>query len=321
MSKISCIDDLLTASANPAPSEPKEVPKAPVEKAAPVEKPENVEVEYESDDADEAAPALNEESDDNDEDAEADKGEEKAVSENEADVDEYGNPKEVIPKGLKDRLDRKEKKHQEEMAKRDYQIQQLQQQLSTNGASKEVQQAVKDFEHDPNSEIGWEQQLTDFVEKAFTNMQTKQQNQKRQEQEQQAERQFVEKFTKGMQRFGDFAEVVGTLPLDDAMTLALRGMADPTAFIYAAGKRQATEIERIAKLSDPYARMVEMGKLEERMRKNKVATKAPRPLAKMKEDSHPRVTPKPKEANGDDLLARADANRIASVKNRQGARR
>ncbi len=124
-----------------------------------------------------------------------------------------------------------------------------------------------------------------------------------------------------MDRFTDFREVVGSQPIDDAMTLALRGMGDPSAFIYAASKRHPQEIERIAKLPDPYARMVEMGKLEERMRRNKPSTKAPRPLGRTKEDATTKVTPKQKDTTGDDLLAKADAKRLSTVKTRHKANR
>ena len=145
--------------------------------------------------------------------------------------------------------------------------------------------------------------------------------QQRQAQEQQAEQAFRQKFTQGMERFSDFREVVGKLPMHDDMTMALRGMNDPTAFIYAAAKRQPGEIERISKLPDPYARMVEMGKLEERMRRNKATTKAPRPLGRTKEDTTARVTPKQKEMTGDDLLAKADAKRLSNVRNRYAKNR
>lgn len=324
MSNISSIDDLLMGVGNsqqPATPEHKEKLQ---EKPEPVEEMDkdddaNVEVEYESDpmpdDEDDSDP------DDGGDDDEPASKKQPVEEPQEDEVDEYGNPKERMPKGMKDRLDRKERQHQQEVAQRDHEIAQLRAQLAQQGASKEVQQAVKDFTYDPNEEKGWEQQLSDFVKQTVTNMHSDQQNQQRQAQEQQAERAFRQKFTQGMERFSDFREVVGSMPMDDAMTLSLRGMADPSAFIYAASKRQPQEIERIAKLPDPYARMVEMGKLEERMRRNKPTTKAPRPLGRLKEDSTARVTPKQKETTGDDLLAKADAKRLATVRNRHARNR
>jgi hypothetical protein len=98
------------------------------------------------------------------------------------------------------------------------------------------------------------------------------------------------------------------------MTLALRGMNDPAAFIYAASKREPQEIERISKLRDPYARMVEMGKLEERMRRNKPITKAPKPLGRTQEDLGIPQSKKSKEPTIEDLIAKADAKKLANIR-------
>jgi hypothetical protein len=261
-------------------------------------------------------------SNESDEYVEADEGKkDEAHAEPEYEEDEYGNKKERIPPGMKDRLDRKEKQHQREIEQRDRELQALRQQLQSQGASREVQQAVKDFKYNPNDEVSWEQQLSDFVKQTVNNMHRDEEQKQRQMQEQQAEHEFAQKFTKGMDRFVDFREVVGSMPMDNAMTLALRGMADPSAFIYAASKRQPQEIERISKLRDPYARMVEMGKLEERMRRNKPTTKAPRPLGRTAEDATTKVTSKQKDMTGDDLLAKADAKRLATVRKRHGSNR
>ena len=63
-------------------------------------------------------------------------------------------------------------------------------------------------------------------------------------------------------------------------------MDDPAAFIYAAAKTQAPELERISKLSDPYSQAVELGRLEERMRKSRASVSgAPRPIDQIKGDS------------------------------------
>jgi hypothetical protein len=59
-----------------------------------------------------------------------------------------------------------------------------------------------------------------------------------------------------------------------------------------------------------------MGKLEERMRKNKPTTKAPRPLGRTPEDAPSKTKAKEKDSSGDDLLARADAKRLSTVKTR-----
>ncbi len=316
---ISNIDDLLMGVGNSqqatTPEHKDKEEKAPIEEIEP-ELP-----EY--DDTDETAPATDGNDDDTDEsENDTDVKENKTESsDDEVEEDEYGNKKERMSKGMKDRLDRKEKQHQREIEQRDLELQQLRQQLSSTGASKEVQQAVKDFKFDPNEEVTWEQQLSDFVKHTVSNIDSDKKQKEREIQEQTVQREFQQKFTKGMDRFGDFREVVGSQPIDDAMTLSLRAMADPSAFIYAASKRHPQEIERISKLPDPYARMVEMGKLEERMRRNKPTTKAPRPLGRTREDATTKVQPKQKDTSGDDLLAKADAKRLSTVRTRHKANR
>lgn len=325
MSKISSIDDLLMGVGNSqqaATPEHKEKIQKEDEEKAPIEEIEDDNVDY-GEPEDDAGESDDKEdvSDESDEDADADDEKPDESDDGEADLDEYGNKKERMSKGMKERLDRKEKQHQREIETRDRELQALREQLQQKGASKEVQQAVKDFKYDPNEEVSWEQQLSDFVKQTVTNLQKDEQQQSRQREEQAAHQQFVQKFQKGMERFSDFREVVGSQPMDDAMTLSLRGMSDPTAFIYAASKRESKELERISKLPDPYARMVEMGKLEQRMRRGKPVTKAPRPLGRMKEDTTAKVKPKQKDTSGDDLLAKADAKRLATVKTRHRSNR
>ncbi len=327
MSNISSIDDLLMGVGNSQqPATPEHKDKLQDEKA-PIEEMEPDEMDDESTDE------LPDNSDDNDDDTDETEGDTDGDDEAKSDKkgesqddegdeeDEYGNKKERMSKGMKDRLDRKEKQFQREIEQRDHELQVLRQQLANKGASPEVQQAAKDFKYDPNDEGSWQQQLTDFVKQTVNSMTTETQERERAIKDGQIQREFHKKFTQGMDRFGDFREVVGAQPVDDAMTLALRGMSDPAAFIYAASKRHPQEIERISKLPDPYARMVEMGKLEERMRRNKPTTKTPRPLGRTKEDATSKVVPKQKDTTGDDLLAKADAKRLSVVRTRHKANR
>jgi hypothetical protein len=324
MSNISSIDDLLMGVGNSQqPATPEHKEKLDNEKPdrAPVEEVEPETPEYEEDDT--SGETI--ESDDDSEDTEgkaAGKTEGKdETHDEEFEEDEYGNKKERMSPGVKERLDRKEKQHQREIEQRDFELQQLRQQLANQGASTQVQKAAADFKYDPSDEASWQQQLTDFVKHTVNNMHSEQEQKQRDTQEKQVEREFHQKFSQGMERFGDFKSVVGNQPIDNAMTLALRGMSDPSAFIYAASKRQPQELKRISELRDPYARMVEMGKLEERMRRNKTTTKAPKPLGRPTEDAIAKAKPKQKDTTGDDLLAKADAKRLATVRNRHKANR
>lgn len=318
MANISSIDDLLMGVGNsqqPATPEHKDLTPEPIEMI------EDELPDYEPDDAPSQPETHDEPHDEPDDDLSDDDSSQDVTPEPQYDEDEYGNRKERMPKGMKDRLDRKDRQHQQEVAQRDREIEQLRAQLQQQGATPAVQQAAQDFQYDPDDNTPWQQQLAKFVRQEINNMTQEQVKQQRDREEQAAHQEFQKKFAQGMDRFDDFREVVGAQPIDDAMTLSLRGMQDPSAFIYAASKRQPQELERISKLRDPYARMFEMGKLEERMRRNKPVTKAPRPLGRAPEDSTTNVKPKQKDLTGDDLLAKADAKRLANVRSRHKANR
>ncbi len=236
----------------------------------------------------------------------------------ESEEDEYGNTKERMSKGMKDRLDRKEKQHQREIEQREQEINNLRSQLSQSGASQDVQKAAKDFEYNEDAEGNWQQQLASFVKQTVQSMTKEQDEAQNRQQEAQAQQEFEAKFRNGMNKFDDFQQVITSLPfqITNPMTLATRAMDNPAAFLYAAAKRNPQDLERISKIRDPYAQMAEMGKLEERMRKNKPTTKAPRPLGRTMDDSTIKSKPKDKDSSGDDLLAKADAKRLATVKTR-----
>lgn len=227
-------------------------------------------------------------------------------------MDEYGNEKakprmytedeknDAVNKAIRDRLARM--KTQEQALPSVQQVQQAQ-----------------DFEYNPDAEGNWQQQLETFVERTFNKINQRQVTQAQQQREQAAQADFQEKFTTGMERFNDFREVVGNQPITDFMTQALRGMKDPTAFVYAASKRHSAELSRISQIPDPYAQIVEMGKLEERMRKGAQATKAPRPVQRTKEDAGLPQSKKKQEGESiEDLIAKADVKRRAQLTARRG---
>jgi hypothetical protein len=148
----------------------------------------------------------------------------------------------------------------------------------------QVQQAQKDgFKFDENSDESWEIQLEKFVERTVNNISKKQQEAEWQQKENIKQQEFEDKFTTGMNKYHDFKDVVGRNPITNAMLMATRNIDNPAAFIYAASKQHPQELERISKL-DQYDQMVEIGRLEERMRKAKIATKAAKPITPPKGD-------------------------------------
>lgn len=183
----------------------------------------------------------------------------------------------------------------------------------------QVQQVQQNFEYNPDSEMNYQEQLEAVIEQTINKIGQRQQTQAQQQKEQAAQAAFQEKFNQGMERFSDFRQVVGSQPITDPMTHALRGINDPTAFIYAASKRHPQELQRISQIPDPYAQMVEIGKLEERMRKTAQATKAPRPLSRTKEDTGlPQPKPKNTGDSIEDLIAHSEAKKRALLNTRRG---
>lgn len=297
---ISSIDDLLASGhTHTQPATPEHQPDEPDE----IEELEPEEPQYEDEEPGE---------EDSHEDAEEEREEREPK---EIETDEYGNEKEPENKEIRERL----KKQAESMERRHRaEIESLRAQLAQQGASPQVQQAAKDFEYDPEASGDWQQQLAQFVKQTVNSMTREQEEARKNQEETHLNAEFEGKFRQGMSKFDDFVDVISGLPfeIDNPMTLATRAMSDPAAFLYAAAKRHPGELERISKMRDPYAKMAEMGKLEERMRKNKPTTKAPRPLGRTTEDSSRPVAKKTKDASGDDLLAKADAKRLNTVKSR-----
>jgi len=229
-----------------------------------------------------------------------------------AEVDDYGNEKEAPRTYSQEEVDEKINK-----AIRD-RLSRMKTQEQVLPSVQQVQQAQDGFNYNENAEGNWEQQLESFIERTFTKVNQRQQTEAQTRKEREAHAEFEDKFTNGMERFRDFRDVVGAQPITDPMTLALRGMKDPAAFVYAASKRHPQELQRISGIADPYAQMVEMGKLEERMRKSASGTNAPRPVSRSKEDTG---MPQSKKKEGDsieDLIAKADTKRRAQLTARRG---
>jgi hypothetical protein len=227
----------------------------------------------------------------------------------EIEYDEYGNQTE----GMKKRLKKQASKYEAELAELRAQVARL-----TPQQQQQVQQAAQSFEGDPNSEDSWEAQLNAHIEQTVVNMQSRKEQQAREAEDREIQAKFETKLVSGMERFSDFRETIQALPcqIDYDMAQATRSLDDPAAFLYAAAKRHPEELQRISQLRDPYAKVREMGKLEERMRKTKPTTKAPRPLGRTKEDAHI-PQPKPKQEDSiEDLIAKNDAKKLAQVRAR-----
>jgi hypothetical protein len=167
------------------------------------------------------------------------------------------------------------------------------------------QQQVEGFEHDSNNEQPWEVQLENHIKQTVQKLETEKQQHAWQAEQQRAQAEFESRFTNGMSKYSDFTDVVSGKPITNGIMMAARSMADPAAFIYAAAKQQPAELERISKITDPYVLAAEVGRLEERMKKARNVSKAPKPPTKTKGDVADKGFVK---ANIDDLI-RHDAKR------------
>ncbi len=136
----------------------------------------------------------------------------------------------------------------------------------------------------------WEAQLESFIDQTLSKREKNIQQQEWKQKAHEDQLRFEEKFNNGVEKYPDFESVVYGKALTPQMVMATRGMSDPAAFIYAAAKTQAKELERISSITDTYAQAVEMGQLAERMRKSRSqVSKAPKPINAPKGDISEKV--------------------------------
>jgi len=295
MSEISSIDDVL---ANAAAGLPQSTPLPPV-----LEESEDIVQDVSR----ETAQPEPEEAQPNDEEETPESAEPTEL----ASTDEYGNEKpksrqytqeeadEYANRIVRERLSRLERNSQP----------------PTQQQAQQAQQAG--FEYNADSGESWQQQLAAFTEQVIIQREQRQQQEFHQAREQRERSEFQYKFQSGMSRFNDFVDVVSAQPITDSMTEALAGVNDPSAFIYAAAKRMPQELKRISELPNRAAQMVEMGKLEEKLKQTRPATKTPRPLGKTQEDLVIERKVK-REPTVEDLIAQSNAKRQQQFNKNRG---
>ena len=147
----------------------------------------------------------------------------------------------------------------------------------------QYEQPIGETSHD-QSEQPWEVQLESHIKQTVQKLETEKSQMAWQAEQQRVQQEFEQKFTTGMSKYADFTDVVAGKPITNGIMMAARSMADPAAFIYAAAKQQPKELERIAAITDPYVLAAEVGRLEERMKKARTVSKAPKPATKTRGD-------------------------------------
>lgn len=151
--------------------------------------------------------------------------------------------------------------------------------------TQDVQEATKNFTPDPNSEDTWEAQLEGFIEQTISKREQKAKEAEWREESERNHAEFEMKFTQSMGKYKDFEQTVSGKPISNAMMEATRDMNDPAAFIYAACKQHPKELERIAQIKNPISQGVEMGRLEERMKKARSIPSSPKPAKQISGDA------------------------------------
>jgi hypothetical protein len=289
------IDDLLTGTASPS------VPETPEHKV------EAFEDQYQ---------APDEETEEAPEKLEADEEEKEDEPEvkEELKTDEYGN------KALKARTYTQEEADE-------YANRLIRERLARlernqpNPSQQQMQQHVQEnFKPDASSEENWQKQLKDFIKQTNVEVVKEQAQQAYQAQEAQSQEEFRQKFYRSMERLGDYDKVVSKHEenITEAMLLASRAFDDPAAFFYAAAKKAPAELERIAKMKDPYKQLVETGRLEERMKRTKTATNAPKPVSRTREDAPIAKKTEPKGQSIEDMMHAFRDKQAAKINQRRG---
>jgi hypothetical protein len=197
----------------------------------------------------------------------------------ESPIDDYGNPiekpkmysEDEVQRMMRDRLSRMK---------------------NYEPTTKQINQDAKDFKPNPESEESWEVQLEQFIDRRMEARERERTEREWREIEARKQSDFEARFSSGMNKYSDFEKVVSGKPITNDMMMATRSLENPAAFIYAAAKMHPQELERIAKIPDGYQQASEVGRLHERMIKNRIAhTSAAKPLEPLKGDLPPKTQP------------------------------
>jgi hypothetical protein len=190
--------------------------------------------------------------------------------ETESPIDEYGNPVEKTKTYTEEDLQRIVR---ERLARSKYESQQQSQQQTSQ--PKEETQTEDDWEKELNKRID---QRVESREKEYRDQLWKEKQYKK-------HMEWEDKFNSDMNKYPDFKEVVSGKPITDDMLIATKTLNNPGSFIYAASKLHAQELERISKIDDPDSQKFEIGRLHERMiKERKSATSTGKPLDPPKGD-------------------------------------
>jgi hypothetical protein len=185
----------------------------------------------------------------------------------ESPMDEYGIP---VPKTRLYTEEELQQRIRDRVSRMKYQQPEVPQQQYVNPQPQ--QQAVSEDDD-------WVSQLKSVVKQTFHEEQEQIARQQWQQREAQRQADFEMKFSSGMSKYSDFQEVVSDKPITDTMMLATRNLDNPAAFVYGASKLHPAELTRIANIPDPLVQAAEVGRLHERMvKERRMVSQASKPL-------------------------------------------
>jgi hypothetical protein len=153
-------------------------------------------------------------------------------------------------------------------------------------AQEQVQEPAPTPQEAPaEQEEDWQAQLNRVIDHRIESRQREHQEREWRSREAQKQAEFEDKFSIGMSKYADFHQVVANKPITDTMMMATRHLENPAAFIYGAAKLHPQEIDRISKIQDPYIQASEVGRLHERMvKERRSVSSAGKPLEAPKSD-------------------------------------
>lgn len=166
----------------------------------------------------------------------------------------------------------------------------------------QVDAIAKEMKSDPNDQDAWKQEFIDIVKQVNKEENQKSERQKMEQDEIKRQSEFESKMNSGETKYKDFWKILNTAPITPTIMIGAREMEDPASFLYAASKLYPDELGKIAKMDNPAALMVQLGKLEERMKRNAKTTAAPRPLTPMRGDFHGEDAPQKHEPTIDERI-------------------
>lgn len=189
---------------------------------------------------------------------------EKKPKEEKSNIDEYGNPLEKTKMYTQDEVN----------------------QLMRDRAAREryrnenhIQKHQETPKEEPETEEDWRRALKSEIKRGVEEVKQEEQERLWREEQGRKQAEFEDKFTRGMEKYKDFREVIADKPITDRMLLATRSLDNPAAFVYAAAKLHSQELDRISRIDDPYIQAAEVGRLHERMvRERKSASSTSKPL-------------------------------------------